>query len=101
MSSFEWMHIRGRPAPKKKVCNFVGGVISPLLLNVALHGMEQALGSSHTPKGVLRGTYAVVRYADDFAVFCPTQEKAIEAQHLLAPWFGARGLRLSDDKTHM
>ena len=78
-----------------------GGVSSPLLLNVALHGMEQALGISHTPKGVLRGTYAVVRYADDFAVFCPTQEKAIEAQHLLAPWLGARGLRLSDDKTHI
>ena len=63
-----------------------GGVISPLLLNVALHGMEQALGSSHTPTGVLRGTDAVVRYADDCAVFCPTQAKAIEAQHLLAPW---------------
>jgi RNA-directed DNA polymerase len=42
-----------------------GGVISPLLLNVALHGMEQALGTSYTPKGALRGTYAVVRYADD------------------------------------
>jgi len=52
-----------------------GGGISPLLLNVALHGMEQALGISHTPKGVLRGTYAVVRYADDCAVFCPTQER--------------------------
>jgi len=57
-----------------------GGVISPLLLDVALHGMEQALGTSYTPKGVLRGTYAVVRYADDCVVFCPTQEKAIEAQ---------------------
>ena len=44
-----------------------GGVISPLLLNVALHGMEQALGSSYTPRGTLRGTYAVVRYADDRA----------------------------------
>lgn len=41
-----------------------GGVVSPLLLNVALHGMEQALGISYTPKGVLRGTYALVRYAD-------------------------------------
>jgi RNA-directed DNA polymerase len=78
-----------------------GGVISPLLLNVALHGMEQALGTSYTPKGVLRGTYAVVRYADDFVVFCPTQEKAIEAQRLLTPWLGARGLRLSDEKTHI
>jgi RNA-directed DNA polymerase len=33
-----------------------GGVISPLLLNVALHGMEHALGTAYTPKGVLRGT---------------------------------------------
>jgi RNA-directed DNA polymerase len=41
-----------------------GGVISPLLLNVALHGMEQALGIAYTPKGVRRGTYALVRYAD-------------------------------------
>ena len=44
-----------------------GGVISPLLLNVARHGMEQALGISYTSQGVLRGTYAVVRYADDGA----------------------------------
>ena len=41
-----------------------GGVISPLLLNVALHGMEQALGSYYTPRGTFRGTYALVRYAD-------------------------------------
>lgn len=78
-----------------------GGVISPLLLNVALPGMEQALATSYTPKGVLRGTYAVVRYADDWAVFCPTQEKAIEAQHLLATWLETRGLKLSDEKTHI
>src|SRR5712691_10099283 len=32
----------GEANPEKKVCNFVGGVSSPLLLNVALHGMEQA-----------------------------------------------------------
>lgn len=78
-----------------------GGVISPLLLNVALHGMEQALGTSYTPKGALRGISALVRYADDFAVFCPTQEMAIEAQGLLATWLEGRGLRLSDDKTHI
>jgi RNA-directed DNA polymerase len=41
-----------------------GGVISPLLLNVVLHGMERALGIHYTPTGVLRGTYALVRYAD-------------------------------------
>jgi RNA-directed DNA polymerase len=78
-----------------------GGVISPLLLNVALHGMERALGSSYTPRGTLRGTYALVRYADDLAILCPTQQAAIEAQHLLATWLGTRGLRLSEAKTHI
>jgi RNA-directed DNA polymerase len=78
-----------------------GGVISPLLLNVALHGMEHALGSSYTPRGTLRGTCALVRYADDLAVLCPTKQAAIDAQHLLATWLGTRGLRLSEAKTHI
>jgi RNA-directed DNA polymerase len=78
-----------------------GGVVSPLLLNVALHGMEQALGISYTSQGVLRGTYALVRYADDLAVLCPTREKAIEAQEILSAWLRMRGLRLADEKTHI
>ena len=45
-----------------------GGVISPLLLNVVLHGMEHALGSSYTPRGVRRGPYALVRCADGIPV---------------------------------
>jgi RNA-directed DNA polymerase len=63
--------------------------------------MEQALGIYYTPKGVLRGTYALVRYADDLAVFCPTQEKAVAAQEILSQWLGSRGLRLADEKTHI
>jgi RNA-directed DNA polymerase len=78
-----------------------GGVISPLLLNVALHGMEQALGIAYTPKGVRRGTYALVRYADDLVIFSPTHDKAVKAQHLLSTWLRTRGLRLSDEKTHI
>jgi RNA-directed DNA polymerase len=72
-----------------------------LLLNVALHGMEHALGMHYTAQGALRGTYALVRYADDLAVLCPSQEKAIEAQEILSQWLGIRGLRLSDEKTHI
>jgi len=78
-----------------------GGVISPLLLNVALHGMEQALGSYYTPRGTFRGTYALVRYADDVAIFCPTHAEAMEAKTLLAPWLASRGLRWSEAKTHI
>jgi len=44
-----------------------GGVISPLLLNVALHGMEAALGVRHDAQGTSIGKRAVVRYADDCA----------------------------------
>ena len=78
-----------------------GGVISPLLLNVALHGMEQALGSSYTPRGTFRGTYALVRYADDVAIFCPTHAEAMVAKTLLAQWLAPRGLRWSEAKTHV
>src|SRR5712691_10630150 len=40
MLSFELIHIRGRLAPKKKVCNFVRGVISPILANIYLHELD-------------------------------------------------------------
>ena len=78
-----------------------GGVISPLLLNVALHGMEAALGMVYNPSGLKRGKYMIVRYADDFAVFCRTQKEAEEAKHILADWLGTRGLRLSETKTRI
>jgi len=44
-----------------------GGVISPLLLNVALHGMEPALGVRYTRRGKIADKRALVRYADDCA----------------------------------
>ena len=47
-----------------------GGVVSPVLLNVALHGMEQAAGVRYYPSGNCRtdamaGSPALIRYADD------------------------------------
>jgi len=79
-----------------------GGVISPLLLNIALHGMEAALGIRHKPNGELRGPRAVVRYADDFVVFCETQEDAIHVRDaILPPWLAERGLSLSTEKTRI
>jgi hypothetical protein len=43
----------------------VGGVISPLLANIALHGLEEAVGVVHDKWARLTSTCAVVRYADD------------------------------------
>jgi len=53
-----------------------GGVISPLLANIALHGLEEALGVHRNKLGFNRTGRAVVRYADDFVVFCQTREDA-------------------------
>jgi RNA-directed DNA polymerase len=79
-----------------------GGVISPLLLNIALHGMEAALGVTHDSRGKINGKRAVVRYADDFVVFCETQEDAIEVKDRILPaWLAERGLSLSPEKTRI
>src|SRR3954469_8695179 len=49
-------------------CKIVWGVISPLLANIAFHGMEQVLGVAYTTHGDLKPkSPALVRYADDRA----------------------------------
>ena len=44
-----------------------GGIVSPLLANIALHGREKALGIKYTIRGESIGDRQVVRYADDNA----------------------------------
>lgn len=78
-----------------------GGVISPLLLNVALHGMEEALGVRRNGWNRIVSSRAVVRYADDFVVFCESREEAEEVITMLQAWLAERGLRLSIDKTRI
>jgi RNA-directed DNA polymerase len=79
-----------------------GGVISPLLLNIALHGMEAALGVRHDSQGTSIGKRAVVRYADDFVVFCETEEDALDVKDRILPaWLAERGLSLSPEKTRI
>jgi RNA-directed DNA polymerase len=78
-----------------------GAVISPLLANVALHGQEAALGVKRTAKGAILSSRAVVRYADDFAVFCESREEAEETSDLLNGWLAERGLALSPAKTRI
>lgn len=79
-----------------------GGVISPLLLNLALHGMEAALGVRHNTKGESIGKRAVVRYADDFVVSCESRADAVYVKEVILPKFLAeRGLTLSEEKTRI
>ena len=83
-----------------------GGVVSPMLLNIALHGMEEAAGVRYTrcdPLGahVAMGSPVLVRYADDFVVMCHTKDQAEQVRHRLAGWLAPRGLAFNEDKTHI
>jgi RNA-directed DNA polymerase len=75
-----------------------GGVISPLLANIALHGMEKALGIKH---GAKRQKRKLVRYADDFVVFCESKDDAEQVIDILKGWLAERGLALSEEKTRI
>ena len=79
-----------------------GGIISPLLANIALHGMEEALGVLRTKNtGTIKGHRAMVRYADDFVVFCESREDTERAKDELSGWLKKRGLELSEEKTQI
>ena len=83
-----------------------GGVISPVLLNVALHGMEQAAGVRYRASGVnadrvVPGSPVLVRYADDFVAMCGSREQAEQVKAQLATWLVPRGLKINEDKTRI
>lgn len=78
-----------------------GGVISPLLANIAFHGMEKAIGIADNRPGRNRGKRAIVRYADDFVIFCETREDAQIAQEEIQAWLATRGMQLSEQKTRI
>src|SRR5439155_673592 len=105
MSSFGSMRIQERPIPKKKVCNFVGGVLSPLLANIALHGLEavvkQAGGPGKSYKGGKQVTHQThcIQYADDFMVFNNTWEGIQRCKEAIQEWLKGMGLELKDAKT--
>ncbi len=70
-----------------------------MLANMALHAMEEALGVKYDKRGQIISKRAVVRYADDFVVFCETKEDAESTKQLLDAWLKERGLTLSAEKT--
>jgi len=81
-----------------------GGVISPLLMNVALHGLEEAAGVRYQTAGVHAGetkpgSPILVRYADDLVVLCNSQEQAEQIKVQLAGWLTPRGLAFNEGKT--
>jgi group II intron reverse transcriptase/maturase len=67
-----------------------GGVISPLLANIALNSLDWQLHNAG---------YRFVRYADDFVVLCRTEVQVQEAHDLVQRHLTSLGLTLSAEKT--
>jgi|GEM_PF-27007 len=85
-----------------------GGIISPLIANRVLDGMENWLKiavSEYLKCGEQCQTYEliqnikVVRYADDFVVINDNKEIITICKHLLNGWLKIRGVEFSEEKT--
>jgi RNA-directed DNA polymerase len=91
-----------------------GGVISPLLANIALHGLETETRKALLPalrqseKRRRGGTslnagvfYSVIRYADDFVVIHHDLEIILMARKAIEEWLMGMGLELKPSKTRI
>jgi RNA-directed DNA polymerase len=83
-----------------------GGVLSPLLANVALHGLEgvvrDAFPKTKTVEGkVIDWAPTVVRYADDFVVCHRDLGVVQECQGIVQEWLRGMGLELKPSKTRI
>ena len=82
-----------------------GGVISPLLANIALHGMEERVKQiAETLKGCKRtnrNSLSLIRYADDFCVLHEDITVVQRCQQVIAEWLKGMGLELKPSKTRL
>lgn len=76
----EWAPTKGSPQ---------GAVLSPLLANIYLTGLDKRIGKSHK----------IVRYADDFVVLCRSRQEAEEALEQIVDWMNLHHLTLHPTKT--
>jgi RNA-directed DNA polymerase len=81
-----------------------GGIISPVIANLALDGLETML-QEHYPKGARRTGDAkvhLVRFADDWVITGSSKELLeSEIKPLVEQFLHERGLELSHEKTHI
>lgn len=91
-----------------------GGVLSPLLANIALHGLEERIKAEFPGDswGKIRGSYAkyqgqmvrqpaLIRYADDFVILSEHPEVIQQCRSVLQDWLQDVGLMLRPDKTRL
>jgi RNA-directed DNA polymerase len=71
-----------------------GGVISPLLANIGLHGLETYIKTANPKLGI-------IRYADDFIVTAKDKQSLEQVLILIEQWLSIRGLEISQEKTRI
>jgi RNA-directed DNA polymerase len=85
-----------------------GGVISPLLANIALHGLETKLKQSFPQQKYEKGKIVChtwkpgfVRYADDFVILHRDLGAIQKCRQIAQEWLQEMGLTLSEHKTRI
>lgn len=81
-----------------------GGVLSPLLANIALHGLEETVAAAF-PKRRRKGskkenwTPTLIRYADDLVVLHTDLEVVQQCRDIITAWLHGMQLELKPSKT--
>nr|WP_318528552.1 group II intron reverse transcriptase/maturase [Plectonema radiosum] len=82
-----------------------GGVISPLLANIALHGMEKVIKDyAATLTGHKKNNqqaFSLIRYADDFVIIAPDRLNMLVLRNRIEKWLANIGLELNPNKTRL
>jgi RNA-directed DNA polymerase len=79
-----------------------GGVVSPLLANIALHGLETAVQAAFPSTHLnVRWKPTIIRYADDFVILHEDLTAVERARQVTAEWLRPMGLELQPRKTRI
>src|SRR4028118_236269 len=86
-----------------------GGVISPLLANIALHGMEERIkefADTLPTRGGFgkrdnRKALSLIRYADDFVILHEDITVVKRCKEIISEWLKGIGLELKPSKTRL
>ena len=80
-----------------------GGTASPLLANIALHGMEMEIKEyAASLKGGKRNnmdSFSLIRYADDFVIIHENLKHVEVCRGIITSWLLRMGLDINQDKT--
>jgi RNA-directed DNA polymerase len=79
-----------------------GGPLSPLLANVALHGMEELI-ARRFPRSARKRFYPprVIRYADDLVILHEDRQVIEQIREMIEEWLQPMGLRFKPAKTRI